>query len=252
MLTAPHIGRSHTRPGHTESVSHLPSHSHFRQVGNPGPSRSPGLRTDPVTPSLEGSCPSDRGHLALPGPPPALTEPHNYFPRCRPLTLLLHTQNGTLHVPCVCPTALHPPPPQHESTKTHRTSWNFLGDLLIARWQLALRRGHENWNYSFLGSNPVFPSAQWGINPTSHACCEDELREHKQRTEPGPGQYKVGGQSVFLWATGRKRGWEPDLSGLAPPPALCWSSPHSLWPQPHHPLRPPERWDHQRTCFQGL
>lgn len=132
MLTAPHIGRSHTRPGHTVSVSHLPSHSHFRQVGNPGTSRSPGLRTDPVTPSLAGSCPSDRGHSALPGPPPSLTEPHNYFPRCWPLTLLLHTQNGTLHVPCVCPTVLHPLPPQHESTKTHTTSWNFLGDLLIA------------------------------------------------------------------------------------------------------------------------
>lgn len=122
----------------THSLSHLPFPSQFSQVGNPGASSSPGLRTDPITPSFTGSCPSDWGRFhqggreagqlkelpfryALPIPSTHNTT-HLLPPRHRPLALPLHTWNWTTHVPCLCPALLHAPPPQPESAKTHRAS----------------------------------------------------------------------------------------------------------------------------------
>lgn len=64
-FTSPHILMSQRQcricRGH--SLSHLPFPSQFSQVGNPGASSSPGLRTDPITPSFTGSCPSDWGRF---------------------------------------------------------------------------------------------------------------------------------------------------------------------------------------------
>ena len=64
VFTSPHPlssqSQCHTHTLDTLDLSHLPSHSHFRQVDRQGTCGPPGIRADPITPSFPGYCPDLR------------------------------------------------------------------------------------------------------------------------------------------------------------------------------------------------